>query len=166
MTPIRVRGIGPGDHDALREFYAGLSEASRRTRFLGPTEGIGDRQSTYFCCPDHAHREGLVALVEPASRPERIVGHVCIEPDGPGSAEVAVAVADEMQGRGIGRSLVDAAVAWARRDGFRTLTTTMLAGNPAIQRLLTGLGLPSVARPIGGGLIEVRIDLGVVDSAA
>lgn len=165
-TVIRIRRIRPADHDRLQLFYAGLSDESRRTRFLGPTIGIGDRQSTYFCCPDHAHREGFVAIVGPATRPDRIVGHVCIEPDGPASAEVAVAVADEMQGRGIGRSLVDAAVLWARRDGFRTLTATMLAGNPAIQRLLTGLGLPSVTTPIGAGLVEVRIDLGVIRSAA
>ena len=165
-TVIRIRRIRPGDHDRLQEFYGGLSDESRRTRVLGPTSGIGDRQSTYFCSPDHAHREGFVAVVGPATRPDRIVGHICIEPDGPASAEVAVAVADEMQGRGIGRRLVDAAVLWAQRDGFRTLTATMLAGNPAIQRLLTGLGLPSVALPVGAGLIEVRIDLGVVRSAA
>jgi len=165
-TVILIRPIRPSDHDGLRQFYAGLSAESRRTRFLGATSGIGDGQSAYFCCPDHAHREGFVALVGPATRPDRIVGHVCIEPDGPTSAEVAVAVADELQGRGIGRRLVDAAVLWAQRDGFRTLTATMLAGNPAIQRLLTGLGLPNVAKPVGAGLIEVRIDLGVVRSAA
>ena len=163
---VRIRRIGPHDHDRLSEFYAGLSDESRRTRFLGATIGIGDRQSTWFCTPDHAHREGFVAVVGPAERPDRIVGHVCIEPDGPASAEVAVAVADEMQGRGIGRRLVDAAVAWARRDGFRTLTATMLAGNPAIQRLLTGLGLPSVAAPIGAGVIEVRIELGEARTVA
>ena len=165
-TVIQIRRIRPADHDRLCQFYAGLSDESRRTRFLGPTNGIGDRQSTYFCCPDHAHREGFVAVAGPATRPERIVGHVCVEPDGPATAEIAIAVADELQGRGIGRRLVDAAVHWAEVDGFRTLTATMLAGNPSIQRLLTGLGLPSVARPIGAGLIEVRIELGVSRSAA
>ena len=165
-TAIRIRRIAPADHDRLQAFYAGLSEESRRTRFLGPSNGIGDRQSSYFCCPDHAHREGFVATMVPADGPDRIVGHVCIEPDGPDTAEVAVAVADELQGRGIGRRLVDAAVYWARRDGFRTLTATMLAGNPAIQRLLTGLGLPSTAVAIGAGVVEVRIDLGVVSTAA
>lgn len=165
-TVIRIRRITPHDHDGLQTFYAGLSDESRRTRFLGPTNGIGTNQSTYFCTPDHAHREGFVAVTGPAARPERIVGHVCIEPDGPTTAEVAVAVADELQNHGIGRKLVDAAVDWARRDGFRTLTATMLAGNPAIQRLLTGLGLPNVAVPLGAGVIEVRIDLGVVRSAA
>ena len=162
---VRVRSISAADHDGLRAFYAGLSDESRRTRFLGPTNGIGDNQSTWFCSPDHAHREGFVAVLELTNRPGRIVGHICIEPDGPTSAEVALAVEDELQGHGIGRRLVDAAVAWARRDGFGTLTATMLADNPAIQRLLTGLGLPSVAIPIGAGVIEVRIDLRLALSA-
>ncbi len=163
---VRIRRIRSGDHDRLQQFYAGLSDESRQTRFLGPATGIGDRQSTYFCSPDHAHREGFVAIIDAATRPAQIVGHICVEPDGPASAEVAVAVADAFQARGIGRRLVDAAVLWAQRDGFRTLTATMLAGNPAIQRLLTGLGLPSVAMAAGAGIIEVRIDLGDVRSAA
>jgi GNAT superfamily N-acetyltransferase len=158
---IRIRPISPADHDGLSAFYAGLSDESRRTRFLGVSSGICDRQSTYFCCPDHAHREGFVATLGGGSRPERIVGHVCIEPDGPRTAEVAIAVADELHGQGIGRRLVDAAVDWARRDGFATLTATMLAGNPAIQRLLTGLGLPCRAVPIGAGVVEIRIDLAI-----
>jgi GNAT superfamily N-acetyltransferase len=165
-TAVVIRRIVGADQDGLRRFYAGLSEESRRTRFLGPTNGIGDGQSTYFCTPDHAHREGFVAVVARSTGADRIVGHVCVEPDGPDTAEVAVAVADDVRGHGIGRRLVDAAVAWARLDGIRTLTATMLADNPAIQRLLTGLGLPSVAASVGAGVIEVRIDLGVARSAA
>lgn len=165
-TIVRIRRIRPADHDGLRDFYAGLSDESRRTRFLGATSGIGENQSTYFCTPDHAHREGFVAVIGPVGGRGRIVGHVCIEPANDSSAEVAVAVADAFQRQGIGRRLVDAAVAWARLDGIRTLVATMLGGNPAIQRLLTGLGLPTVAVPIGAGIIEVRIDLGVAHSAA
>ena len=165
-TRVRIRQIRPTDSAALQAFYTGLSDESRRTRFLGSTIGIGGNQSRYFCTPDHAHREGFVAVMRPAHRPSIIVGHLCLEPDGTDRAEVAVAVADELLGRGIGRRLVDAAVDWARRDGLRTLTATMLADNPAIQRLLTGLGLPTVAVPIGAGVVEVRIDLGTERTAA
>jgi GNAT superfamily N-acetyltransferase len=168
-TSIRVRPIRPADHDGLQRFYAGLSEESRRTRFFATTAGIGDRQSTYFCTPDHAHREGFVAVTGPSDgidRADRIVGHVCLEPDGPDRAEIAIAVADAVQGRGIGRRLVEVAVDWARRDGIRTLTATMLAGNPAIQRLLLHLGLPTISRPVGAGVVQVTIELGVVRSAA
>jgi acetyltransferase len=163
---IRIRPITGGDREGLEAFYAGLSAESRRTRFLGPTSGIAAGQSRYFCTPDHAHREGFVAVTGPGGRPDRIVGHICVEPDDAGTAEVALAVADEMQGRGIGRRLVDAAVLWARGEGFHALTATMLSANPAIQRLLTSLGLPCVAVPIGSGVIEVRIQLGVGCSAA
>ncbi len=99
--------------------------------------------------------------MRPTGEAERIVGHVCVEPDGPSCAEVAVAVADEFQGHGVGRSLVEAAVTWARQDGYDTLVATMLAGNPAIQRLLTGLDLPARTSAIGAGTIEIRIDLGI-----
>ena len=157
---VLIRRIEPGDQANLQAFYAGLSEDSRRTRFFGLTAGIGAPQSSWFCTPDHDHREGFVAIVPSLSGPARLVGHVCIEPDGPGSAEVAVAVADALSGRGIGRRLVERAVVWARRDGLEQLTATMLAGNPAIQRLLIDLGLPSSSRPIGVGVVEIRLDLG------
>jgi RimJ/RimL family protein N-acetyltransferase len=163
---VDVRPISPADHDELRRFYAGLSDESRRTRFFALTAGIGDRQSTYFCTPDHAHREGFVAVTGPADRADRIVGHVCLEPDGPDRAEIAIAVADAFQGHGVGRRLVEVAVEWARRDGIRTLTATMLGGNPAIQRLLLHLGLPTTSRPIGAGVVQVTIELGAVRSAA
>lgn len=156
---VRIRPIDPADQSALQSFYAGLSEESRRTRFFGPTTGIGAPQSSWFCAPDHDHREGFVAVLASATGPDHVVGHVCVEPDGPGSAEVAVAVADDLRGRGIGRRLVERAVAWARMDGLEQLTATMLAGNPAIQRLLTDLGMPSMSRPIGAGVVEIRIDL-------
>lgn len=162
---IVVRPITPADQTRLTAFYAGLSDESRRTRFLGPCSGIGERQSNAFCTPDHAHSEGFVAVTG-AGLGERIVGHVCVEPEGSGTAEVAVAVAEALRGQGIGRRLVEAAVDWARRDGLRALTATMLADNPAIQRLLTSLGLPCRTRPIGAGVVEIRIELDAARSAA
>ena len=161
-TDVRIRRIGPADLAGLRAFYASLSEESRRTRFLGRTSGIGERQSTWFCTPDHDHRQGFVAVegnLAGTVGEERIVGHVCVEPEDSATAEIAIAVADDIQGTGIGRRLVDAAVGWARRDGFRKLSATMLTGNAAIQRLLMGLGLPSVAKAVGAGVIDIRIDL-------
>lgn len=165
-TQIRIRAIDPTDHLALQAFYAALSDESRRTRFLGPSRGIGSGQSAYFCTPDHDHREGFVALMGPGDRTDRIVGHVCVEPDGPNAAEIAIAVADDVQHRGIGRQLTEAAVEWARREGLAMLTATMLADNPAIQRLLSSLGLPSVATPIGAGVVEIRILLPEVPPVA
>jgi RimJ/RimL family protein N-acetyltransferase len=165
--PVVIRPIAPDDHDALRAFYAGLSDESRRTRFFAPTSGIGDGQSTWFCTPDHAHREGFVAVAgRRRGRAGRIVGHVCLEPVDKAAAEIAIAVDDRFQGHGIGRRLADAAVAAARADGYQRLVATMLVGNPAIQRLLLGMGLPTTSRPIGAGVVEATIELAEVCTAA
>jgi acetyltransferase len=154
---VRIRPIRPSDAEGLRAFYAGLTDESRRTRFFGVTSGIGAGQSSWFCHPDHAHREGFVAVTP--GRRAGIVGHVCVEPVDAATAEVAVAVADAWQRHGIGRSLVLAAIAAARRDGYHRLVATMLAGNPAIQRLLAGVDVPMRSRPVGAGVVEASLEL-------
>jgi len=150
---IRIRSIEPGDAAALERFYEGLSEDSRRLRFFATTCGLTHVQATEFCSADHSHREGFVAVV---SDPERIVGHLCLEPSGDGCAEMAIAVADEVQGVGIGTRLMRAAISWAQDAGVATLTASMLTSNAGIHRLVASLGMPTRIRPSG-------IDTSVVD---
>ncbi|MEX2546781.1 MAG: GNAT family N-acetyltransferase [Chloroflexota bacterium] len=158
--PVRVRAIRPTDALELERFYAALSPESRRTRFFSVESTLSHGQSLSFCTTDHDHREGFVAVVDggPVGQ-ERIVGHLCLEPDGEDAAEVAIAVADEFQRRGIGRRLMAAGTAWARRERIARFTATMLASNPPIHRLLVGLGLPARVRSVGGGVAEITIDL-------
>ena len=155
---ITIRPIRPDDASALESFYEALSDESRRRRFFACTRGLSHPQARQFCCTDHDHREGFLAVAEQEGS-SRIVGHICLEPARDGSAEVALAVADELQGRGIGRALMDAAVAWAGEVGIARLSATMLSENIPIRRLLTGLGLPARIRPTGFGVDAVSIDL-------
>jgi acetyltransferase len=159
MQTTRIRPIGPADIDGLERFYAELSAEERRTRFLQVGARLSDAQAVSFCSPDHAHRDGFVAVVTEGRGHERIVGHLCLEPDGLATAEVAVAVAGEFQGYGVGRRLLAAGMAWAQHQGIRWLTATMYVDNAPIQRLLRGLGRPTIDRPLGGGVSEVRIDI-------
>ena len=158
--PVRVRAIRPTDALELERFYAALSPESRRTRFFSVGSRLSHGQSLSFCTTDHDHREGFVAVVDgsPVGQ-ERIVGHLCLEPDGEYAAEVAIAVADEFQRRGIGRRLMTAGTAWARREHIARFTATMLTSNPPIHRLLVGLGLPARVQSVGGGVAEITIDL-------
>lgn len=159
-SPVRIRSIGSTDAPELQRFYAGLSPDSRRTRFLSINAGLSETQSVSFCTTDHDHREGFVAVAHDGlDGHERIVGHLCLEPDGADAAEVAIAVADEFQHRGIGRRLMVAGTTWARRKHIARFTATMSADNASIHRLLAGLGLPTQLRFIGAGTSEITIDL-------
>ena len=159
-TRVSVRAIRATDASELQRFYAGLSPESRRTRFLNVNEGLSLAQSTSFCTTDHDHREGFVAIVgDGPTGGERIIGHLCVEPDGVDAAEVAIAVADAFQRRGIGRRLMAAGMAWARREHIARLTATAFADNAAILALLAGLGLSTRMAYAGAGVSEVTIDL-------
>lgn len=160
MDGLRVRRIDPADSAEIERFYAELSEESRRTRFFAVGAGLSHQQSVSFCTPDHDHREGFVAVVPGTDTgAERIVGHLCLEPAGAHVAEVAIAVADGYQHRGIGRRLMEAGVAWARFEGLTVLTATTYMGNAPIHRLLTGLGLPAHTTDAGSGTEDITIEL-------
>ena len=115
-----------------------------------------------FCTPDHDHREGFVAVIHATDGSgERIVGHLCLEPAGGHVAEVAVAVADDVQHQGIGRRLLDAGVRWALAEGFTTLTASAFLGNAPIHHLLAGLERQCHASDAGSGIEDIRIELRV-----
>jgi acetyltransferase len=156
---VFIRRIRTSDVADLERFYRELPLDSLESRFLGATRGLSHLQATSFCTPDHGHDEGFVAVAEGPDGREAIVAHLCMEPVCEATAEIAVAVADVYQRRGIGRRLVAAGVRWARHVGIRHLTATMYVGNVPIQRLLASLGLPMRTRNPGAGVCEVVIDL-------
>jgi GNAT superfamily N-acetyltransferase len=152
--PIEIRRVRPSDWMKLREFYALLSPDSRRARFLGSGAGLSDAQSLSFCTPDHVHGEGLVALAG-----ERLVGHLCLEPCDAEQLELAVAVSDDCQGRGVGRRLFEAALSWASRGGFRSIVATAYADNARVLRLLSSAPHGAVIRGPDAGVVTVDVPL-------
>jgi acetyltransferase len=166
-SPVHVRAIRATDASELRAFYARLSPESRRTRFFSVTAGLSRSLSVSFCSTDHDHREGFVAVFADRTRAdEQIVGHLCLEPDGAATAEVAIAVADSFQSRGLGRQLMALGLAWARTADVARFSATMIAANAPIHRLLVGLGLPTHTRFVGAGVVEITIDLAAETVAA
>ena len=159
VDSVLIRPIRASDAASLGRFYEALSEESRRTRFFAVTRGLTARQSRVFCATDHACREGFVAVAGPDGASARVVGHLCLEPGEDHSAEMAVAVADELQGRGIGRRLVEAGIVWARAVGIQRLSATMLATNTPIARLVASLGLPTTRHPDEPDVLTVAVEL-------
>jgi GNAT superfamily N-acetyltransferase len=158
---VDVRPIRPGDRDALTAFYAGLSPDSLEARFHGACRGIADGTAKAFCGPDHEHREGLVAEASDGKGRRWIVGHLCLEPSAPGEVEMAIAIADAWQRRGIGRALLVTGIAWARGHGLTRMRASMRFSNSAVIGLVRSLGMPLAFGAVDGGIVEVVIPIEV-----
>ncbi len=158
---ILIRPIEPADAARLEAFYAALSPDAIAARFHGAVRGIGAPAAHEFCGPDHVHREGFVAVLDEPGDQDPIVAHLCLEPTDVGDLELAIAVSDDWQRHGLGRALLQTAVAWAPDHGFERLRARIRWGNPAILGLLRSMHMPlTVAAPADDDGLEAIIPVG------
>jgi acetate---CoA ligase (ADP-forming) len=119
-STARVRPVEPADEPALRSFLAGLSDDSRWLRFF--SLGIDlDRAAARAAAPGGY---GLIVTSD-----DRVVAHAVYEIERPGRAEVAFAVADEMQGRGLATVLLAHLAQEASARGIAEFVATVLPEN-------------------------------------
>lgn len=69
-----------------------------------------------------------------------VVGLISLYANEEGGAELGMMVAKDWRRRGVGRALLDAAVAWARARGLRRLLLDVFARNDAAISLYRGFG--------------------------
>ena len=130
---LRVRPIDPADRVPLAEAFARLSDQSRLQRFLGPKPRLSERELDYLTDVDHVTHEALVAIDETTGQIVG-VGRYATGHGGGTVADLALAVADAWQRRGIGHALAARLVERARANGMTALTGSTLAGNRARAR--------------------------------
>ncbi|MGC8461948.1 MAG: GNAT family N-acetyltransferase [Candidatus Dormibacteria bacterium] len=150
---IRIRSIEPADADRHRRFIARMSDESKRLRFFDVRPALTEAETTYFTNVDNVKRIGLVAL-----RHDDIVGIGRFDVIEQGSAEVAFAVADAVQGLGVGSLLLDRLVVEAQRRGITSFTAHTLSENERMLEVFHNSGL-SVVTNMEGGECHVLLDL-------
>jgi acetyltransferase len=139
-SEVVVRPIGPDDASLLQAFVRRLSARSRRFRFFVALAELSAAQLDRFVNVDPARDLALVAL---SGRQEgtAIVAEaryaLAQEDD---DAEFAIAVADDFQGRGLGRHLVKRLLATAWRRGVRRLFGEIKSDNRAMLVFAMQLG--------------------------
>jgi acyl-CoA synthetase (NDP forming)/N-acetylglutamate synthase-like GNAT family acetyltransferase len=112
-----IRLSEPGDRDALREFFHQLSPVSKRRRFFSsadPAEALLERQ-----CDSSNPRSQLTLIVSRIiADVSRIIATGSYVARDETTAEVAFAVDDEFQGKGLGGLLLERLALLAARHGF------------------------------------------------
>src|SRR5262245_59833131 len=134
VTPTLGLVVRPLRHGAVRTVmfvFERLSDRSRQFRFHGAKPCLTRSDLRSLAALDH-DRRALVAYVGADPKPVAIA-RLVREGD---SAEIAFAVADEYQQRGIGTALAGELVRNARADGVTEITALVSADNHAAVRLL------------------------------
>ena len=136
---MHVRPIRPDDADAHRAFFAHQSEQSVYFRFFGPRSELTDREVTHFTTVDFHDRMAFVAFLRDdmiaIGRYDRLAAGE--------EAEVAFAVADQHQGRGLATLLLEYLATYAATQGITRFSCRDADRQPANARGLPGRGLPA-----------------------
>jgi RimJ/RimL family protein N-acetyltransferase len=159
---LSYRAIRADDKAALSDLFERLSARSRRLRFLSPKSGLSARELARFTEVDHRRHEAIVA-VAPDGRFAGVARYAC-PPGVERQADVAFAVADVWQGRGVGSQLACRLLGHARRSGIERLHALTLAENRASRGLLHNLGFAVIGAGPDG--LELALSLaGGADAA-
>jgi GNAT superfamily N-acetyltransferase len=155
-SSVTIRPIHPHDAEALRTGFERLSDESRYRRFLCPVRELSGSMLRYLTEVDHHDHEALTAVTADGG----LVGvarWVRSRSD-PQVAEVAVTVADDWQGRGLGTALLGLLADRARVDGITRFTALVLATNRDMLDLFEDLGPIRIVER-GSGTTELEISL-------
>jgi acetyl coenzyme A synthetase (ADP forming)-like protein len=156
-TTMRLRPPGRDDLDRLIGFFEDLSEESLYRRFHGhPT--VGAQMVDPILDPEWNERGALVGVQ--ADRVVAAANYVRLRDAR--SAEVAFAVADDFQGRGIGTRLLEQLASAAASVGIEEFVAEVMLDNSAMLRVFADAGFETT-RETALGTAEVHLALAPTD---
>ena len=131
--------LHPGDREAVREVFDGLSDDSRRFRFHGPKPRLPEAEVAALADVGCCGREAVGAI---DLRTGEVVGIARFVRDSEDerTAEVAFAVVDACHGNGVGSRLLRELASLAKRDGVERFVAHVAYGNEAALALLRRMG--------------------------
>jgi GNAT superfamily N-acetyltransferase len=137
-SEVVVRPIRAADKGAIADGLARMSERSRYQRFLTPVESFTAADLRYLTEVDHHDHEALIAFDSVTGDGVGVARFVRLA-DGT-SAEAAITVIDDWQGRGLGSALANLLAERAREEGVARFISLLLASNRQMLDLLASLG--------------------------
>jgi RimJ/RimL family protein N-acetyltransferase len=158
-SKVVIGQVRRADAPLLADGFARLSPESRRLRFLRRKDELTPAELRYFTDIDHHDHEALGALDHADGRGVGVARYVRDAGD-PQSAEIALTIVDDWQGRGLGTELLAQLSGRARAEGIRRFTALISADNAAMTGLLRSVSADPVHREYG--TVEYEIPLAPV----
>lgn len=156
MDAIALRPLRNGERQPVLEVFAGLSERSRRLRFLGSKPRLLERDVDWLVDVGCCGREAVVAIDQESGATVGLARFVR-DADAP-EAEIAFEVVDDWQGRGLGKRLLAELRSLALGQGILRFRALIAHGNRPAFALVHGVGEELDRRYDGDGVeLVVRI---------
>jgi acetate---CoA ligase (ADP-forming) len=151
-STVHLRPVRAADEAGLLRLARSLSAASRTLRFFTPAVDLAGAARRWSQV-DYVHSFGLVATT---GQGEQIVGHAQYVATAADRAEIAFAVDDTLQGRGLGTLLLGQLAEQAAAAGLQRFEAVVLPENRGMLDLFRQSGFPV---EVQAGFNELRVTL-------
>ncbi len=161
-STVVIRAVHADDKPLLKEAMHHLSPQSLYFRFLTPKKELTNKELAYFTEVDFLHHVALMASIDENGKSSPAgVGRYVMADSEPSTkrAEIAFAVGEEYQGRGIATLLLKHLTAIARDAGLEAFTALVLCENSKMLEVFRNCGLPMETKMNTAGVLEVVLRL-------
>jgi RimJ/RimL family protein N-acetyltransferase len=155
-SQVLIRPVRGSDAPLLADGFARLSARSRQMRFLTAKQTLSAAELRFFTEVDHYDHEAIGALSRADGRGVGIARYIR-DPGNPGTADIAVTIADDWQSRGLGTELLARLSDRARQAGICRFTATVAYGNAAMAAILQKMGAELAG--YGPGTVDYEVVL-------
>ena len=156
-STLRLQTATADDVDDVKEFFDSLSPESRSMRFHGYARS--DVAARAVVDAGGADRAALIARYD--GRVVAVAGFDGLRE--PRAATVAIAVADDFQGRGAGTRMLEQLAEIAGHRGITRFDAELLSGNRAMLAVFEHVGF-AVRRRVWFGEMTVSLDIAATDA--
>lgn len=155
-THINVRAMQPEDAPHLIDIFENMGLESRYSRFNmampTPDPAMVQREAAEMVDLQRPYSDGWLAFADLNGDPDTPVAGIRYIHAGPGAAEIALSVRDDMQNKGIGTGLFAYLVQQAKINGIERLVGVAQRGNRPLLELLKNSPYPVKRTPDGSYL--------------
>lgn len=157
-STLRLRPIRPDDCDRWLAFFQRLSRHTIYLRFHHLMRGASTEDARHFCAVDYDSTFALVATAGEGAEERIVAVGRYARLDRSDTAELALAVEDAYQGKGIGTHLLKQLAAIASQKGLRAFEAEVLAENHEVMEVLEDSGF-GIRQELEYGVYRVEIDI-------
>ncbi len=152
---IFLRPVRMSDEPLLKDFFYSFSDESLYHRFHSPRRAIPHDFLQKFVVIDYTKQMAILAILRKEDK-EELIGEGRYIIGEKHTAEVALAVRDDYQTRGVGTEIFSYLTFLAKKSGLHGFTALVLADNTAALRLIQQTGF-DIEKRLENGIYELKL---------